>query len=67
MFLLFPLEIVVDFGRPVANSPDVEAEGVPLLGSRADGEGMPLVAGYLGDADKNPVAGGKFEVGWAIY
>ena len=34
---------------PVSDSPDVEGDGVLLLGGRGDGEGVPLKVGDGGD------------------
>lgn len=52
---------------PVSDSPDVERDGVLLLGGRGDGEGVPLEVGDGGDVEEDVVAGLEGEVWRPLY
>ena len=55
------LDQVVQGGRPLPDTADVQSELTVDLGRGADGEGVPLVGGDGRDVDENPIAGAEVE------
>ena len=59
---MYKVNLVKTVG-PVADRPDVEGDGVCLLGRRRDGEGMPFEVGDGRDVEEDVVARLEVEVG----
>ena len=63
---LLLLEVLVEGVGPVTDRPDVQGEGLRLLGRRRDGERVPLKLSYAGDVEVDVVTRLEREVRWSL-